>query len=137
MGPDGKLWFAEAGGDRIVRREGDGSMSEFPVPTPNSGPAFMATGPDGALWFTEGRASQIGRVRIDGVITESNLAHPLSGPAMICRGPNQDLWFSEYQGSRLGHIMFPTPVPDLSRYAGYGLIALLATAGAVLGGSRR
>ena len=38
------------------------SITEFPIPTPDSGPRALAAGPDGNIWFSEFNASKIGRI---------------------------------------------------------------------------
>jgi hypothetical protein len=38
------------------------TITEFPIPTGNSGPAGIAAGPDGSLWFTEYYGNKIGRI---------------------------------------------------------------------------
>jgi virginiamycin B lyase len=61
-GPDGNLWFTEAGGNNIGRITTAGSITEFAIPTAGSGPAGIASGPDGNLWFTETVGNNIGKV---------------------------------------------------------------------------
>jgi len=39
-------------------------MTEFLVPTANSGPCGITAGPDGALWFTEELGNKIGRIQV-------------------------------------------------------------------------
>lgn len=39
-----------------------GVVTEFPVPTAQSGPFGITVGPDGNLWFTENQANQIGQI---------------------------------------------------------------------------
>jgi hypothetical protein len=53
VGPDGNLWFAEGGINRVGRITLTGTVTGFPVPTTASGPSDIAAGPDGNLWFTE------------------------------------------------------------------------------------
>jgi streptogramin lyase len=60
-GPDGNLWFVEFNGNAIGRITPRGAITEFPLPTGNSGPSSITTGPDGALWFTENDGNRIGR----------------------------------------------------------------------------
>ncbi len=69
-GPDGNLWFAEELGNKIGRREPNGTITEFPVPTAASAPETITVGPDGNLWFTERLGNKIGRITTAGVITE-------------------------------------------------------------------
>src|SRR5262249_46343590 len=74
VGPDGNLWFVENGGrvyiegavpepqpNNIARITAAGQITEFLIPTPNSGPTGITLGPDGALWFTETNGNKIGR----------------------------------------------------------------------------
>jgi len=37
-------------------------ITEFPLPSPGSGPAGIAAGPDDNLWFTEQLGNKIGRI---------------------------------------------------------------------------
>jgi streptogramin lyase len=60
-GPDGAIWFTELFGNRIGRITTAGAITEFPVPTPDSGLYGMMTGPDGhsdrrqpTLWDHDG-----------------------------------------------------------------------------------
>jgi hypothetical protein len=46
------------------------SVTEFPVPTPDSNLYGITRGRDGNLWFTEALAGKIGRITPGGVITE-------------------------------------------------------------------
>jgi virginiamycin B lyase len=85
------------------------NITEFTIPTPNSGPSFIARGPDGALWFTEPGASQIGRITTAGAVTEfplpasSNPATP-SRPGGIVAGPDGALWFTDQGAGKIGRI---------------------------------
>jgi RHS repeat-associated protein len=65
-GPDGNLYFTEtgSGGNRIGRITPSGTITEFPIPTPNSNPLSITAGPDGQIWFTEFNAGKIGRLTI-------------------------------------------------------------------------
>jgi virginiamycin B lyase len=47
-----------------------GNITEFVVPTTDSGPEMTVAGPDGALWFTEDGGNKIGRITTGGTITE-------------------------------------------------------------------
>lgn len=76
-GPDGNLWFTELGystsgsslySGAIGRITPSGTISEFPLNTPNLVPDGIAIGPDGNIWFTESASyygnalGKIGRV---------------------------------------------------------------------------
>jgi len=73
-GPDGALWFTDLDGDAIGRITTSGSITEYALPNPDSGPTGITAGPDGALWFTEAYGSRIGRITTAGAITEYALA---------------------------------------------------------------
>jgi hypothetical protein len=49
-----------------------GSITEFPVPTTDSGPNVIDAGPDGNLWFTETDANQIGRLALGATVFLTN-----------------------------------------------------------------
>ena len=74
-------WFAEFGANRIGRMSASGRLlADYPVPTPDSGPAGITRGPDGNFWFTEIKAHEIGRITREGVITEFPTPTPNSAP---------------------------------------------------------
>jgi virginiamycin B lyase len=79
-----------------------GVVSEFPVPTANSGPAGITLGPDGALWFTESCGDNVGRITTGGAITETAVPSAAGEPYGITTGPGGTLWFAEDAGDRLG-----------------------------------
>jgi hypothetical protein len=79
-------------------------ITEFSVPTPNSGPLEIVSGDDGNLWFTESTANRIGRITRSGVITEFPLPSPNRGPWGIARGSDGGLWFTERSANRLGRL---------------------------------
>jgi virginiamycin B lyase len=62
VGPDHNLWFTEFYSGQIGRITPTGSLHEFPLPDPNSGPGGIVVGPDHNLWFTEFYSSKIGRM---------------------------------------------------------------------------
>jgi virginiamycin B lyase len=94
-GPDGALWFTESGADYIGRITTDTqSITEYPIPTPNSQPWGITTGPDKNLWFTELSAGKIGRMTTSGTITEWSIGAG-SLPRGITTGPDGALWFVE------------------------------------------
>jgi hypothetical protein len=72
-----------------------GTITEYPVPTANSGPYFIAAGSDGSLWFTEIRADKVAKMTTSGTITEYPIPTPNSEPAGIAAGPDDNMWFTE------------------------------------------
>jgi virginiamycin B lyase len=77
-------------------------ITEFQIPTPDSGPRALAAGPDGNVWFSEFNASKIGRITPDGKITEFTLPRPNSGPGDITAGADGNMWFVELNGQMDG-----------------------------------
>ena len=124
-GPDGALWFTESGrftgeelsdGNKIGRITREGAITEFLIPTPQSGPIGITAGPDGNLWFTEEVATKIGRITPQGVIAEFPLPTQ-SDPHEIVAGPDGALWFTEGKANKIGRITtsgaiteFPIPM---------------------------
>jgi virginiamycin B lyase len=88
-GPDSNLWFttqaipphAADGGNHIGSLTPQGVFTDYPIPTPNSGPDGITAGPDGNIWFTENGANQIGEV----VLNQSSVTpafDSLAGPTI-------------------------------------------------------
>jgi len=105
-GPDGALWFTEAGG-KIARITTQGIITEFPI----KGDGILhsiTTGPDGALWFTEFTSKKIGRIPTTDTADNLQLIEfavpESSGPFGITTGPDGALWFTEGAGGKIGRI---------------------------------
>jgi streptogramin lyase len=94
-GPDNNLWFVEDAGNRIGRITTAGVITEFPIPTPGSGPRSLVIGADGNLWFAELYVGQIARITPSGVITEFQAtANPtVERLRRITAMPDGSLWF--------------------------------------------
>jgi virginiamycin B lyase len=138
-GPDGALWFGEAGANAIARVTSTGVLSEFPLPTAGALPDGIVAGPDGALWFTERATDRIGRITTAGAVTEYPL-HAGSHPRGIVAGPDGALWFAEQGGSSVGRIttagvVSETPAGTFAKdvaFSGDGALWLREQAGNVL-----
>ena len=119
-GPDGLVWFTEAGSDEIGRITGVGAITEFVVPGAGSAPTGIASGPDGALWFTEAGSAQVGRITTAGAVTNEFSVPTLESSATrlgaIAQGPDGALWFVDEGLDHVrrittsgGHTQFPGP----------------------------
>ncbi len=107
----GTIWFTELGSNRIGRitlsepgREtilNGVSITEFPIPTSGSQPAYIILGPDNNLWFTEYSGDKIGKITPSGVITEFPLPTN-SKPIGITVGSDGNLWFCEDDANKIG-----------------------------------
>ena len=123
-GPNGNLWFSEAGSERIGEMNTSGKVVNTfpPSPTTLSGaPLGIVKGPDGNMWFTEGgSAERIGRVTPSGMITEFPLAPAPTGNYFglwsIVSGPDGNLWFTYGSGEENAGVGCITPAGDAGQY---------------------
>jgi streptogramin lyase len=58
----GRLRFTEQDAGKIGRVTPAGAITEYPVPTSNSGPLNIAAGQGRTLWFTEFQGGKVGRI---------------------------------------------------------------------------
>jgi virginiamycin B lyase len=99
-GPDGNMWFTEYHGSRIGKITPDGVITEYPTPTPNSGPISIHNGSDSeTMWFSEEYGNRIASVDVnDGTITEFEV--PRSQPNMVLAALEFDaagnLWLQQW-----------------------------------------
>jgi streptogramin lyase len=98
-GPDGNLWFTDAGTTKAVGRiTPSGTITEFSAGlSPGSALRVIATGPDGNLWFADaGATPAIGRITTSGVITEFSAGlNQGSSPDGVVAGPDGNIWFTD------------------------------------------
>ncbi|HEY4596207.1 MAG TPA: hypothetical protein VIJ02_07385, partial [Thermoanaerobaculia bacterium] len=112
----GNVWFTAGGGgyaslasvpvgNRIGRRNLDGTVTEFETPTPESAPTSLKIAPDGGIWFTERAASQIGHLDpATGKITEYKTPTPQSAPTGLAIARDGTVWFTEKQAGKIGRL---------------------------------
>lgn len=103
-GNDGALWFTDPGRNVIGRITTAGAITEFAIPTADSGPMGIAAGADGAVWFTEEQANKIGRITAAGTFTEFAIPTAKSTPKSMAAGKDGALWFTETDGNKIGRI---------------------------------
>ena len=101
-------------------------VTQYPIPTDNSGPGPIAAGPDGNYWFFEETADKFGVINPStGLITEIPLLS-VSDPQVegITAGPMDTVWFTASGTSQIGEInttndqitLFPTRTPGAEPY---------------------
>ena len=61
VGPDGALWFTNAGNETIGRLDTDGMLDRFTAAGVDR-PWGITAGPDKAVWFTNRGSNSIGRI---------------------------------------------------------------------------
>ena len=113
-GPDGNLWYTDTATNSIGRLTTAGAITEFPIPTPGSGPSGITAGPDGNVWFTERNGGKIGRVTPAGVVTDYAIPTAHGGPLGITAGPDGNIWFAEKDASKIGRLDLPIPADSTS-----------------------
>ncbi len=101
-GPDGALWFTNAGNDSIGRITTDGTVTNYTDPS-IAGPDGITVGPDGGLWFTNARTNTIGRITTDGSVSHFS-GTGIDDPLDITAGPDGALWFTNNGNSTIGRI---------------------------------
>lgn len=102
-GPDGNLWFTEAGRNAVGRMAPDGTLTEFELSGAVVIPLGIAAGSDGNLWVTSINPV-ISRVTPSGVVTTFTVPTPNGGAYGITAGPDGALWFTESGADRIGRI---------------------------------
>lgn len=123
LGPDGKLWFAEANAGNAIGRCGrfKGNFAIFTSGLSYAAwPQGIAAGPDGNMWFTEsGQTARIGRITKTGAITEFSSGISSCGCNYnlygIVAGSDGNLWFTESATNKIGRITTAGTVTEFSR----------------------
>jgi phospholipase C/streptogramin lyase len=100
-GSDG-VWFTERAGNRIGHLAIDHALTQFDVPTPNSGPYGISLGDDGTVWFTESQTNKIGALH-DGTFREYPIPTPQSQPTAIV-ATGDSIWFAEMRSGKIGRL---------------------------------
>jgi streptogramin lyase len=107
-GPDGNLWFTDAGSNEIGRVTTAGAVTKFPVPSASSGVHGIIAGPDGNLWFTQNLTGKLAKITPAGVVTElACLPTASSGPTNITVGPDGRLWLTETGAGKIARVQIP------------------------------
>lgn len=84
-------WIASAAAAAGAVEAAPITITELPLPSPDSRPGTIVAGPDGALWFAEGEGNRIGRITVTGTLTEFPVPTPFGQPV----GPDGNLWFTD------------------------------------------
>lgn len=112
-GSDNNLWIVESGTNEIARMTAAGAVTQYRIPTANSGADRITYGYDKAQWFTESNANKIARVTTGGAITEYTIPTADSRPTGIAPcadsfcGAHGGLWFTETNANKIGRFNAP------------------------------
>src|SRR3981081_625875 len=126
-GPDGNLWFTDAGASTIAKISTSGTgLAEFKTNTGGASPVSITKGPDNRIWFTElsGSVNQVARSSTAGSQNEFGINKPGALPTSIVTGPDGHMWFTNFGNGTTGTIApnaapgtvattFPITVPTL------------------------
>ena len=115
-GPDGALWFTNAGNNSIGRITISGTVTDYTGAGVDA-PQEITAGPDGALWFTNILSNFIGRISTAGTVTNYT-GTGISSPNGITSGPDGALWFTNAGNNSIGRITSGGTVTD---YTGTGI----------------
>src|SRR5579872_322451 len=111
-GRDGALWFTDAGNNAIARLSSTGQISEYKVPTPNSGLQSITLAADGGMWFTESSGNKVGRIDATGKIYEFAIPTANAQPTAIaavppgCSCKTSQVWFTETTADKIASVSY-------------------------------
>ena len=98
--------FTENLANKIGRIDAAGAITEFDIPTPDSGPTAIVRGFDGSqdlMYFTETRGNKIAKIANTGQVTEYTIPTPNSSSTdLIFDGLELAVWFTERNAGKLG-----------------------------------
>jgi streptogramin lyase len=129
QGPDGAIWWGEAGGMVGRYNPVDTSFTETPVPGATN-VNFVAVGPDNAIWFTAtGGSSMVGRIAMNGdgpfTPTTYTTGTQLAG---ITAGADNAMWFLDAGAgtvnaiSLTSHAISTFPIPSGASASPYEIV---------------
>jgi streptogramin lyase len=101
VGPDGNIWFIEAGAGIVGHLTSLTSSSQtgIEIHLPGSGFSAIAPGPDGNMYFTDVTNNAIGRVLTSGTTVADITEYPVPTPNASLRdllgSPDGNIWFVE------------------------------------------
>lgn len=97
-GPDGAVWFIEAGRPAIGRIGDDGTVTDYPLPGEYGDQiGGIVAGPDGGIWFTAPKGFRVGRLSTRGEFTSYRTSW---NPYAITAGPSHSIWFAMTDSGR-------------------------------------
>jgi streptogramin lyase len=109
VGPDGNIWFTDAGNNaigRIAPTFAASSYVEYSLGASYAGLGAIAAGPDGAMWFLASQAPPfIGRISLDGGQNACPLPTASAGAWGLTLGPDGAMWFAETNANRIGRFV--------------------------------
>jgi len=120
VGPDGNLWFTNAGAGQIGKLDAlTHQVALVNLPDPACRPLGITTGPDGNLWFTEEVNGKLGVMTTAGVLYNE---YPVgAGPTGIVTGSDGHLWTTLLTSNQIAKVstagvvtLYTLPTPGAS-----------------------
>jgi virginiamycin B lyase len=116
VGPDGRLWVLDFGGEYVPGAKTNGGVFALTLSnavvtggiyynsnmTVHSRPFSITSGPDGNLYFSEQLAGNVGRITTNGIITEATVTPTNGQPFDMTTGPDGAIWFTMANTNALG-----------------------------------
>lgn len=102
-------WTALAGDNKIGKIDSSGQITEFSIPSDNTGIAGATEGAEGNIWFTQNDLGRVGAMRPTGGLFA--LIQDGSYPIGITSGPDRNIWVTESQSNAIGRVMIWSPKP--------------------------
>ncbi len=122
--PDGDVWILDGKNNAVGRVTPDGTLTEFPIPTPQCSPWVITPSADGNLWFSE-VAGKIAQITPAGVITEFTVPASMGAPWKIAVTADGRIWFLEVgMPDRVGRVDAAGNFADFQIPGAKGLDAL-------------
>ena len=119
VGPDGAIWFTQFTGNRIGRVTVDGTLTEYAIPTPASGPNVIVSGPDPNPAHDCAHQRQSGSGLFATRSATGGAAASAFGACVAAMAQSDSLWFAETLRNKIGRITttgvvteFPIPSAD-------------------------
>ena len=101
----GCIWYTGYADNVIGRLIIGSGVTEWDIPTANSGPADLAIDSNGDLWFPEYNGNKIGKFDTGTKnFTEYNIPTGASGPSGIDIADNGHIWFTESAEDKIGSL---------------------------------
>jgi virginiamycin B lyase len=99
----GTVWATLQSANKLVRIPARGEMTEFELPTRQSGPGDVAVDPSGGVWVLEVTANKVARFA-GGRFEEFSVPTPNAGLTALAVAPDGAAWFTEARAHKLGRV---------------------------------
>ena len=123
LGPDGNVWYVDAGQNLLGRVSPTGQIAQFHMPYQVGGGArAIVGGPGGAVWVVargsdNAQPDWVLRVGSKGEVTKYPTLAAGAGTESIAVGPDGNLWFTEFSANRVARLTTSGTVTEYATQA--------------------